>query len=140
MKKLLLAGVAALLMASAAHAAYDDCAVVLETPDGFLALREEPTAKSKLILKLHRGDVLDVDVAKTMASGVYNERIIDWTWVIPFNIDSPGGYVYNDYIQKFKCAGNPYPPEQASPLDPLTSPELREYVKKQICEIYKDCK
>ena len=60
MKKVLLAGVAALslLMAGTAHAAYDECAVVLKTPDGLLALREKPTVRSKLILKLHRGDVL----------------------------------------------------------------------------------
>jgi hypothetical protein len=44
MKKTFLTGIAALLLTTGtAHAAYDECAVVLKTPDGFLALREKPT-------------------------------------------------------------------------------------------------
>jgi hypothetical protein len=48
MRKILPTGVAALLMAISAHATEnpDMCAVVLKTPDGFLALRTKPEPKS----------------------------------------------------------------------------------------------
>ena len=54
MKKVLLAGIAALsvLSASAAHATDNECAVVLKTSDGFLAVREKPTVKSKIVATL----------------------------------------------------------------------------------------
>jgi hypothetical protein len=44
------------LSVSAAHTAYDECAVVLKTPDGFLALREKPTARSKLLRGASRAE------------------------------------------------------------------------------------
>ena len=58
MKKALLASVAALLLATGAAHADAQCAVVLKTPDGFLAMREKPTVQSKMIAKLLQGDFL----------------------------------------------------------------------------------
>src|SRR5262249_61168738 len=67
MRKIILpTGVAALLMAISAHATEnpDMCAVVLKTPDGFLALRTKPEPKSKMMSKLFPGQVLRVDIDK----------------------------------------------------------------------------
>jgi hypothetical protein len=63
MKKTLLAGIAALLMATSAHATQTYCAVVLKPPskvtrdkeynsDQWLALREKPSSKSYMIVAL----------------------------------------------------------------------------------------
>ena len=63
MKKLLLAGVAALFLATGtaqheAHALADGpaCAMVRRTPDGFLNLREAFSMSGKIIAKLRPGD------------------------------------------------------------------------------------
>jgi hypothetical protein len=60
MKKILLAGIAALFLAGGtAHATGpDDCAVVVQTRDGFLNVREAPTMKSKIIAKLYPMDMV----------------------------------------------------------------------------------
>jgi hypothetical protein len=88
---------------SPAHAAYDECAVVLKTPDSFLALRDKPTTQSKLILKLKRGDVLQVD--KSVKKGSPK-----WTWVskqidgiIEETLPFKSGFVSSRYIQRFQC-------------------------------------
>jgi len=60
MRKLLLATVA-LMLAMPAAATTDYCAVVKKTPDGFLALREQPTVKSYLWTKLRPGTLLVID-------------------------------------------------------------------------------
>jgi len=56
--KLFLTSIATLFLATgAAHATGpDDCAVVVQTRDGFLNVREAPTMKSKIIAKLHPMD------------------------------------------------------------------------------------
>ena len=61
--KALLASVAALSLATGtAHATGpDDCAVVVQTRDGFLNVREAPTMKSKIIAKLHPMDMVWAD-------------------------------------------------------------------------------
>ena len=51
------------VLPSIAHATEDFCVVVSETPDGFLALREGPSAKSKMIAKLRPRQVLSADTA-----------------------------------------------------------------------------
>ena len=63
MKKILLAGIAALFLAGGtAHATGpDDCAVVVQTRDGFLNVREAPTMKSKIIAKLYPMDMVWAD-------------------------------------------------------------------------------
>ncbi len=63
MKKLLLASIAALFLATGtAHATGPDyCAVVSKTPDGFLNVRKAPTMKSEIIAKIHPGDLVHAD-------------------------------------------------------------------------------
>jgi hypothetical protein len=57
--RLLLTGIAALLLATgAAHATLDGCAVVLRTPDGFLNLRAAPTMKARVVARLKPGEIL----------------------------------------------------------------------------------
>ena len=63
MMKTLLTAVALLAFATTAHATEDFCAVVLKTPDGFLALREGPGTQHKMITKLEQGDFLLADTA-----------------------------------------------------------------------------
>ena len=52
-----LAGTMAAVDFTAAYSTEDFCAVVLKTPDGFLALREKPGTQFKMIAKLHEGDI-----------------------------------------------------------------------------------
>ena len=47
-----------------AHGTEDFCAVVLKTPDGFLALREGPGTRFKVKTRLYRGDVLFADTRR----------------------------------------------------------------------------
>lgn len=49
------------LYGTVAHAAYDECAVVLKTPDGFLAMRQGPGTGANMVTKLHRGDVVETE-------------------------------------------------------------------------------
>jgi len=74
MRKILLTGAAALLMAISAHATEnpDICAVVLKTPDGFLALRTKPNIVVrigyilKVLLKIRKGGTwMDGSIAST---------------------------------------------------------------------------
>ena len=71
MKHLAIAALAlALALATtAAHATADGCAVVRKTPDGFLSLRQAPTAKALAIAKLKPGWPLSVDSATCETSG-----------------------------------------------------------------------
>jgi hypothetical protein len=54
----------ALILPSIAYATEDFCAVVSNTPDGFLALREGPGSQFRTIAKLHPGDHLIADTAQ----------------------------------------------------------------------------
>jgi hypothetical protein len=117
MRKVLLAGVAAMtvLSASAAHAKFIPipephmCAVVGGLPDGWLALREEDNARSRTIVKLREGDFLYI-------SPEHNSEKGKWTSVIgtprldgipmPYKHLQPRqihGWVFNKYIQEFVC-------------------------------------
>jgi hypothetical protein len=53
--------ICATALATSARATEDFCAVVLKTPDGFLALREGPGTRFRMQARLHRGDVLFAD-------------------------------------------------------------------------------
>src|SRR5262245_37372107 len=99
MRKILLTGVAALLMAISAHATEnpDMCAVVLKTPDGFLALRTKPEPKSKMMSKLFPGQVWRVDIDKYRSKNwIYVEGLVE-------NSERLDGWVYSKYIQSFVC-------------------------------------
>jgi hypothetical protein len=63
MKKLFLAGIAALFLATgAAHATgADECAIVKKTRDGFLNVRVAPTMKSKVIARVNPADIVHDD-------------------------------------------------------------------------------
>jgi hypothetical protein len=117
MKRVFLASVAALFLTTGtAHAVYDDCAVVLRTPDGFLALREKPSAKSKIILKLQRSEVLNLN-KNTLRFMGQEKKSKQWIAASVVRYFEDGeedfdGYVSRKYIQQFKC--------------PDAAPELRE--------------
>ena len=94
-----------------AHAR-DDCAVVLKTPDGFLALRENPTAKSRLKVKLTQGDFLYTEKCDNPVCGGRK----GWTHVQqPVDAEYNVGWVYNKYIQKFDCPDRPEPEQDIKP-------------------------
>ena len=112
MRKVLLDGVVALsvLWAPAAQAqnVFDkldfdnDCALVLKTPDGFLALREEPGTHGKMIAKLYEGDTLELDFAHPVE---YADKLTTWSSARtgPRGTDYLSGWVSNRYIRKFRC-------------------------------------
>jgi hypothetical protein len=91
-----------------AHAQHtkDDCAVVLKTPDGFLALRERPTTKSRMKFKLTQGDFLYTKECDDLVCGGRK----GWTHIQqPMGVEYNVGWVYNKYIQKFDCPDSPEP-------------------------------
>jgi hypothetical protein len=84
MRRLLLAGIAALsvLSASAAHATGpDECAIVLKTRDGFLNIREAPTMKSKIIAKISSADIVHDDAYETLIGEFDNPHYEGWTHI-----------------------------------------------------------
>jgi hypothetical protein len=111
MKKLLLAGVTALLMVtSAAHADdIDVCLVVRKTPDGFLALREKATIKSKVIATLRTKFPLFAANNDQFLEGEEYRLYKNWTrwtyvkaWI--YEETHPAkGWAYNRYIKKIRC-------------------------------------
>lgn len=119
-----LVGALCLLSVGAAHADAQ-CAVVLKTPDGFLALRERPTVQSRMIAKLLQGDVL---VTGNGHTGPCSGEECSKTWRHVLSVTQVDG-VYSDsgdrsytegwvsrrYIQEFECppqedgwGGGPY--------------------------------
>jgi hypothetical protein len=99
--KLFLTSIAALLLATGATHA-DKCATVLKTNDGFLALRDEPSVRAKLLFKLKENEELWYPVKSVIKNWV---RVIypgeDW--------ENSGmeGYVYGKYIHIFECGHLP---------------------------------
>jgi hypothetical protein len=69
-------------LSTGAQATEDFCAVVLKTPDGFLALREGPGAQFRVKARLRQGDVLFAD---TRTCVIDHPDICDetrkWTYV-----------------------------------------------------------
>ena len=118
MKKTVL--VLALLLAALApaQATEDFCAVVLKTPDGFLALREGPGTQHKMITKLEQGDFLLADTAM----GEQDPKNKKWVHIngVP-RIDGPDaigktytrGWVARRYVQTLLC-----PDDQAAAARP----------------------
>jgi hypothetical protein len=113
MKKLILAAALAVL-ASSANATVDFCAVVRETPDGFLALREGPGTQFPVVHKLRRGDFLYADDASCERGVCANRN--RWTHVLSVpRLDGPpnnpnkahgsftSGWVASRYIEWFVC-------------------------------------
>ena len=110
MKKLLLTGIAALsvLYASAAYPLADGpgCAMVRQTPDGFLNLRKDFSMSGKIIAKLRPGDRLYVSITELgiMTLGDWVE--VDGVWRLDSNdISKPwhSGWVARRFIRQIKC-------------------------------------
>jgi len=101
MKKLLLTSTTALLLATgAAHATSDGCAVVLRTPDGFLNVRAEPNARSRILKRLKPGEIIGTDV-------VSEDNHWERTWFERKGGSTVRGWVRNRFILTVDCeAGN----------------------------------
>jgi hypothetical protein len=123
MKKLLLTSIAVLFLATgAAHAEMQDdwrngdskeyCVEVMKTPDGFLAVRAEPSVKAKLISTLRPGFPLTVNPADQSLNENDYARFPKWTkWTYVkgrFDIENAdlhpsSGWVYSKYIRELPC-------------------------------------
>jgi hypothetical protein len=107
LKALLLAGCVAAAVTSA-HATEDFCAVVLKTPDGFLALRDGPGTRFNLRAKLKQGDVLLADTRSCVIDhpDTCDEKR-EWTYV--YSVRHEGkevkvqGWVTRRFTQDFVC-------------------------------------
>jgi hypothetical protein len=97
-------------LATTAQATEDFCAVVLKTPDGFLALREGPGTRFAVKTKLRRGDALYADTAQCSPSACDYTR--NWTHVVSVPRLDGGreeasqfmqGWVARKFIQEFIC-------------------------------------
>ena len=99
MKRLFLATMMLAMVASTAHAIEDYCVQVKPTPDGFLAIRENPTVRSKIINKVFPGGILDVDTV-----GGYDHP--KWTHVMT------GGWVATKYVEGADCDADITPPSR----------------------------
>jgi uncharacterized protein YraI len=87
------------VFASAAHATVDaECAVVLKTPDGFLALRAGPGTRFEMKKKLKRGDFLVLSTDDDGGKWVEVEAKPCMTCRSRMN-----GWVYRQYTQPFVC-------------------------------------
>ena len=96
-----------------ANATADGCAVVLQTPDGFLNVRKAPTANAEIVAKLKRGDLLDVDTAQceTRADLSICSEGTSWTHVTSIrrlvgkqSTAPTQGWVRDRYLKWFTCA------------------------------------
>lgn len=103
-------------LSTRAFATEDFCAVVLKTPDGFLALREGPGAQFREKARLRQGDRLFADTRSCM---IGHPDICDetrkWTYVnyVP-RLDGrleeakqfTQGWVARRFTQEFMCPGD----------------------------------
>jgi hypothetical protein len=100
MKKLFLGAAVMSLLASASQATVDiDCAVVLKTPDGFLALRKGPGTQFKMITKLQQGDFLVFSAEDDGKSKWVEAEARNCMGCETF----ARGWVYRKYAQSFVC-------------------------------------
>ena len=112
MKKLLLVGVAALSLLTAsieAHALADGpaCAMVKQTPDGFLNLRADFSMSGKIIAKLRPGDQLYVTATELGISTLGDWVEVHGVWRLDSNdISKPwhSGWVARRFIREIKCS------------------------------------
>ena len=97
MKKTLLTGIVALLLATGtAHATEDGCAVVLKTPDGFLNVRTEPNARSRILKRFKPGEIIGTDI-------VSEDRRWERTWFERKGGSFVRGWVRNRFILNVEC-------------------------------------
>jgi hypothetical protein len=113
----LLAGIAALLMATSAHAATpwthtgeENCVVVRKTPDGFLAVRDKPSTKGKIVATLRPKFPLTIPSNAQFLEGEDYKLYKDWKkwtrvkgWFTTEDADPSWGWVYSKYIKKVPC-------------------------------------
>jgi hypothetical protein len=120
MKKLFITSVAALLLATGtAHAGSffenyasetDTCFVVTKTPDGFLAVRAKPDAKTELFAALRPGYPLIASPDSQFLEGDEVRRYKNWTkwvrvrgWFADEDAEPSFGWVYGKYLKKVPC-------------------------------------
>jgi hypothetical protein len=109
MHKILITSVAALLLATGAASAHTDCFVVKKTPDGFLALREKPTTKSKIIATLRMNFPLQTNGSDPLEGHEYRlyKNWTQWTYVNAWMSEDEAhperGWFYSRYIKKVLC-------------------------------------
>src|SRR5262245_29569989 len=108
MKRLLLAATTLLALSVSANATQTFCAVVLKNPDGWLALREKPDWRGKLLHKLKEGVFLYAGTELCWEDACTDEKR-QWTHIagVP-SIDGKGdgvtfGWVRSKYVQSFVC-------------------------------------
>jgi hypothetical protein len=95
--------VAFLIVSSSAHAVLDGCAVVLRTPDEFLAVRAGPSASHRETHRLYPGQMISTNhVSDSPYAG-------DW-WRIAGVVDAIGskeqplhGWVNSRYLAPVDC-------------------------------------
>jgi hypothetical protein len=98
----------ALATPALAHAT-DICYEVLETPDNFLAIRWDPTAKSKMIEALREGDIvkdLNVGWNKDGTMPTFRKK---WMKVVMIDEQAKwhyAGWVYKKYLKATGCCPN----------------------------------
>jgi hypothetical protein len=106
MKAAITAGIAALFLATgttATHATWDICAVVLRTPDGFLNLREKPTMKSKVLVRLKPGQWFRGSNSNEGHSGWTQVEFIGDQEIFVGKRLFPKGWVGSRFIVHVRC-------------------------------------
>jgi hypothetical protein len=91
-----------------AHALADGpaCAVVRQTPDGFLNLRAEVSMSGKIVAKLRPGDRLYVTATELGISTLGDWAQVDGVWRLDGNdVSKPwhSGWVARRFIREIKC-------------------------------------
>jgi hypothetical protein len=144
-KALIITSVSAALTTGAA-ATEDFCAVVLKTPDGFLALREGPGTKFKVKARLRRGDVLYAD-SRGCIYGVCDE-MGRWVYVnhvprLDGNLEKARhltqGWVVRRFVQEFggpdmPCSAAYSPPSTRRPQEPAQAVDKKAKTPEQACQ------
>jgi len=113
MRKLPQASIAALFLATGtaqheAHALADGpaCAMVRQTPDGFLNLRADFSMSAKIIAKLRPGDQLYVTATELGINTLGDWVQVDGVWRLDGNDISKqwhSGWVARRFIRETKC-------------------------------------
>jgi hypothetical protein len=107
MKYVTLLGLAIVLASiTAAHATTDGCALVLNTPDGFLALREGPGTQFRIKDKLRPSQTVGI----TSEDCIWHPHgnVACNKWIKVFRVDDTSGWagwVRSKYIQPVAAEG-----------------------------------